>query len=50
MLTGESTPIIKAHIPHISQKFDNKKDHKYILFARTKVIQKRSIGGEKFMV
>jgi len=42
MLTGESTPIIKSHLPNIKQNFDEETDNKYFLFAGTKIVQKRS--------
>ena len=42
MLTGESTPIIKSHLPNIKQNFDEEADSKYFLFAGTKIVQKRS--------
>ena len=41
MLTGESTPIIKSHLPNIKQNFDEENDTKYFLFAGTKIVQKR---------
>ena len=41
MLTGESTPIIKSHLPNIKQNFDEDADQKYFLFAGTKIVQKR---------
>ena len=41
MLTGESTPIIKSHLPNIKQNFDEETDDKYFLFAGTKIVQKR---------
>ena len=41
MLTGESTPIIKSHLPNIKQNFDEEADSKYFLFAGTKIVQKR---------
>lgn len=49
MLTGESTPIVKSHIPNNSKMFDAKLDDKYILFAGTKIVQKRAIGGSKVL-
>lgn len=49
MLTGESTPIIKTHIPNTNASFDAKVDKKYILFAGTKIIQKRAHGKAKVM-
>ena len=42
MLTGESTPIIKSHLPNIIQNFDAEKDSKYFLYSGTKIVQKRS--------
>jgi cation-transporting ATPase 13A3/4/5 len=41
MLTGESTPIIKSHLPNIKQSFDEENDAKYFLYAGTKIVQKR---------
>ena len=41
MLTGESTPIIKSHLPNTNLKFDEESDAKYFLFAGTKIVQKR---------
>ena len=41
MLTGESTPIIKSHLPNIKQNFDEDIDSKYFLYAGTKIVQKR---------
>jgi magnesium-transporting ATPase (P-type) len=49
MLTGESTPIIKSHIPNSSNSFDPKVDNKFILYAGTKIVQKRAIGGNKVL-
>lgn len=49
MLTGESTPIIKTHLPNTNQIFDAKIDQKYIMFAGTKVVQKRGLGNSKVM-
>lgn len=49
MLTGESTPIIKSHIPNTKKVFDPKVDKKYILYAGTKIVQKRAIGGSKVL-
>jgi cation-transporting P-type ATPase 13A2 len=49
MLTGESTPIIKTHIPNTNASFDPQVDKKYILFAGTKIIQKRAHGNSKVM-
>jgi cation-transporting ATPase 13A2 len=44
MLTGESTCIIKSHIPFTSSIFDPKIEKKYMLYAGTKIVQKRSKG------
>ena len=41
MLTGESTPIIKAHLPLLETRFDYEIDSKYMLFSGTKIVQKR---------
>lgn len=49
MLTGESTPIIKTHLPNTNKSFDAKIDHKYLMYAGTKVVQKRAIGNSKVM-
>ncbi len=47
MLTGESTPIIKTHLPTNNNIFDCKLDTKYMLYAGTKIVQKRVIGNNK---
>ena len=46
MLTGESTPVIKVRMTSTDDIYDtNDPDYeKYILFAGTKIIQKRKIG------
>lgn len=49
MLTGESTPIIKSHIPNSNNFFDPKIDNKFIVYAGTKIVQKRAIGGGKVL-
>ena len=49
MLTGESTPIIKSHIPNNNKTFNSKEDKKYILYAGTKIVQKRALGGNKVL-
>jgi cation-transporting ATPase 13A2 len=49
MLTGESTPIIKTHLPDTNKIFDAKIDHKYLMYAGTKVVQKRALGNSKVM-
>lgn len=47
MLTGESTPIIKTSIPLTNKIFDIKTHYKFILFAGTKLIQKRAPTNDK---
>jgi cation-transporting ATPase 13A2 len=49
LLTGESTPIIKSSIPNTTTYFDPSVDKKYILYAGTKIIQKRSQNGNKVL-
>jgi len=49
MLTGESTPVIKNQIPNTNTLFDPNIDKKYILFAGTKIIQKRANYNSKVM-
>ncbi len=49
MLTGESTPIIKNQIQRIKNDFNIKEQSNNILFAGTKLIQKRSINNEKIL-
>lgn len=49
MLTGESTPIIKTHLPNTNQIFDAKVDQKYLMYAGTKVVQKRALSNSKVM-
>ena len=49
MLTGESTPIIKSQIPQIKDKFNYDADKKYVLFAGTKIIQKRSRDNKRLL-
>ena len=41
MLTGESNPIIKAHLPLLEKRFDYDSDIKHMLFSGTKIVQKR---------
>jgi magnesium-transporting ATPase (P-type) len=41
MLTGESTPIIKAHLPLLETRFDYENDSKHMLYSGTKIVQKR---------
>lgn len=38
MLTGESIPVIKNNLPFTSDIYNPETDHKYTLFAGTKVI------------
>lgn len=46
MLTGESIPVIKAHLPNIaSQVFHPKECNKYVLSGGTGVVQTRPAGG-----
>ena len=51
MLTGESTPVIKARMTSTDDIYDttNPDYEKYVLFAGTKVIQKRQIGNNEPM-
>jgi len=49
MLTGESTPIIKVHLPNTNSIFDAKVDSKYLMYAGTKLVQKRALGNSKVM-
>ncbi len=49
MLTGESTPIIKSHLPNTNKLFDAKVDTKYLMFSGTKVVQKRALGNSKVL-
>jgi cation-transporting ATPase 13A2 len=49
MLTGESTPIMKTHMPNTKNQFDASVDKKYILFAGTKIVQKRAFHGGKVL-
>ena len=46
MLTGESTPVIKVRMPETEDIYDTNKPEyeKYILFAGTKIVQKRKLG------
>ena len=47
MLTGESTPVIKARMTSTDDIYDTNDPEyeKYILFAGTKIVQKRRIGN-----
>ena len=51
MLTGESTPVIKVRMVGTNDIYDttNSSHEKYLLFAGTKIIQKRKIGNNKIM-
>jgi cation-transporting ATPase 13A2 len=49
MLTGESTPVIKTGCPNTNASFDPSVDRKFILYAGTKIVQKRSQTGGKVM-
>ena len=46
MLTGESTPVIKVRMPETEDLYDTNKPEyeKYVLFAGTKIVQKRKLG------
>ena len=47
MLTGESTPIIKSHLPILKNiPFNEENDKQYFLYAGTKIVQKRKIGNK----
>ena len=49
ILTGESTPVIKVRMISTNDIYDttNPNHEKYLLFAGTKIIQKRKIGNNK---
>ena len=49
MLTGESTPVIKVRMTSTDDIYDttNPDYEKYVLFAGTKIIQKRKIGNNE---
>ena len=49
MLTGESTPILKAHLPKTNNPFNYDEDNKYMLFGGTKIVQKRPENKEKIL-
>jgi cation-transporting ATPase 13A3/4/5 len=49
MLTGESIPIIKTGVPNAGSKFDPDVDKKFILYAGTKIVQKRSQFDDKVL-
>ena len=51
MLTGESTPVIKVRMTSTDDIYDtNNPDYeKYVLFAGTKIVQKRKIGNNEPM-
>jgi len=42
ILTGESTPVFKTNIPNSSLSFNIKNDSKHILYAGTKILQKKN--------
>ena len=48
MLTGERTPIVKVHMPSVDVVYDTQinDSEKYILFAGTKIVQKRSLQNK----
>ena len=46
MLTGESTPIMKTHLPNVKKPFNDIDDTQYFLFAGTKIVQKRQQGDQ----
>ena len=49
MLTGESTPIVKNQIQRINNDFNIKEQSNNILFAGTKLIQKRPFNNDKVL-
>ena len=49
MLTGESTPIIKNNMRNVDVLFDSSVDDKHVLFAGTKIVQKRARNNEKIL-
>ena len=49
MLTGESTPIIKNHMRNVNVIFNSAVDNKHVLFAGTKIVQKRARNNEKVL-
>ena len=49
MLTGESTPIIKNHMQNVPVMFDGDIDPKNVLFAGTKIVQKRALSNQRVM-
>ena len=51
MLTGESTPVIKVRMVSTNDIYDttNSSYEKFLLFAGTKIIQKRKIGNNKIL-
>ena len=50
MLTGESTPILKAHLPKTHNIFNYEEDSKYMLFGGTKIVQKRPENKEEKII
>lgn len=49
MLTGESTPILKVHLPKNNNFFNYEEDNKYMLFGGTKIVQKRPENKDKIL-
>ena len=49
MLTGESTPILKTHLPKNNNSFNYEEDNKYMLFGGTKIVQKRPENKGKLL-
>ena len=49
MLTGESTPILKTHLPKTNTPFCYEEDNKYMLFSGTKIVQKRPENKDKIL-
>ena len=49
MLTGESTPILKSHLPKTNVNFNYEENNRYMLFAGTKIVQKRPENKEKIL-
>ena len=49
MLTGESTPILKTHLPKTNNSFNYEEDNKYMLFGGTKIVQKRPENKGKIL-
>jgi len=47
ILTGESIPVFKSNIPNSSLNFNLKNHNKHILYAGTKVLQKKNFANKK---